>query len=110
MCSLEPSRQSRGYFVPLDYQGQEYYDTTFKYIPAGEEVNPDWEKLPDLYEGDVNDEDTSIKPVIHTIDNDGTHHYYDLSGRKLSRKPQKGLYIDNGKKRISKEKKYESTC
>jgi hypothetical protein len=95
--------QFRGYFVPLQYQGSDDYDTKFMYIPAGEdEVNPDWEKLPDLFAGDINDVGTGIKPVIHTIDSDGTHLYYDLSGRKLSRKPQRGIYIDNGKKRINK--------
>ena len=97
--------QFRGYFVPFDYQGANEYDTKFMYITAGEdEVNPDWEKLPDLYVGDINDDGTGIKPVIHTIDGDGTHQYYDLSGRKLSRKPQRGIYIDNGKKRINKQK------
>lgn len=95
--------QFRGYFVPLDYQGQDDYNTKFMYIPAGEdEINPDWEKLPDLFAGDINDGGTGIKPVIHTIDSDGTHLFYDLSGRKLSRKPQRGIYIDNGKKRINK--------
>jgi hypothetical protein len=44
-----------------------------------------------------------VKPgCTLTIDGEGTHEYYDLSGRKLSRKPQRGIYIDNGKKRINK--------
>ena len=95
--------QFRGYFVPLNDMGPDEYNTKFMYIPAGEdEENPDWEKMPNLYVGDISADATSIKPVIHTIDNDGTHHYYDLSGRKLSGKPQRGIYIDNGKKRISK--------
>ena len=73
----------------------------FKSIPAGEdEVIPDWEKLPDEFVGDISDFTTGINPVIRTIDNDGTHQYYDLSGRKLNSKPQKGIYIDNGKKRV----------
>ena len=83
--------------------GPDEYNTKFMYIPAGEdEENPDWEKMPNLYVGDISADATSIMPVIHTIDNDGSHHYYDLSGRKLSGKPQRGIYIDNGKKRISK--------
>ena len=94
--------QFRGYFVPLDYQGANEYDTKFMYIPVGEdEGNPDWEKMPDIYVGDINDDGTSIRPVIHTIDKDGNHQYYDISGRKLNRKPQRGIYIDNGVKRIS---------
>jgi hypothetical protein len=93
--------QFRGYFVPLDDQEAYEYDTKFMYLPAGEDdLNPDWEKLPDEFVGDISDDATGIKPVIHTIDSDGTHQYYDLSGRKLSSKPQKGIYIDNGKKRV----------
>lgn len=95
--------QFRSYFVPLEYKGPYAYETKFKYLPAGEDVvNPDWEKLPDEYVGDINEDGTGINPVIHTIDGDGTHQYYDLSGRKLPGKPQKGIYIDNGVKRIKK--------
>ena len=39
---------------------------------------------------------------IRTIDADGTEHYYDMNGRLLSGKPQKGMYIHNGKKYINK--------
>ena len=40
---------------------------------------------------------------IRTIDADGTEHYYDITGRLLNGKPsQKGIYIHNGKKYISK--------
>lgn len=40
---------------------------------------------------------------IRTIDADGTEHYYDINGRLLNGKPsQKGIYIHNGKKYISK--------
>lgn len=45
---------------------------------------------------------TGIAPTIHTIDSDGTHRYYDLQGRQLSSKPQKGIYIENGIKRVAK--------
>ena len=36
--------------------------------------------------------------IIRTYDNDGSERYYDINGRRLSGKPQKGLYIHNGKK------------
>ena len=39
---------------------------------------------------------------IETIDKDGTHRYYDLNGRELPGKPDKGIYIYNGKKYVSK--------
>jgi hypothetical protein len=47
-------------------------------------------------------EATTIDTVIRTIDADGTEHYYDMNGRLLSGKPQKGMYIHNGKKYINK--------
>lgn len=47
-------------------------------------------------------EATTIDAVIRTIDADGTEHYYDMNGRLLSGKPQKGMYIHNGKKYINK--------
>lgn len=34
--------------------------------------------------------------VIRTTDKDGTEYYYDLNGRRLNGKPQRGLYIYNG--------------
>ena len=52
------------------------------------------------YDFEVEDDATSIRPVIHTIDLDGTEHLYDLSGRPLNSKPTKGAYIKNGKKYI----------
>lgn len=47
-------------------------------------------------------EATAVDAVIRTIDADGTEHYYDMNGRLLSGKPQKGMYIQNGKKYINK--------
>ena len=50
----------------------------------------------------VLDETNDIQQ-IRTIDADGTEHYYDINGRLLNGKPsQKGIYIHNGKKYISK--------
>ena len=44
------------------------------------------------------DDATDITPtVIRTVDHDGSQQYYDLSGRRLSDKPQRGLYICNGR-------------
>lgn len=40
--------------------------------------------------------------TIHTIDADGTHHYFDLLGRPLLHKPEQGVYIDNNKKVLAK--------
>ena len=64
--------------------------------------------LPDalniLYNADI-PTPTSIPSgieTIHTIDADGTHHYFDLLGRPLNRKPEQGIYIDNGQKIMAK--------
>lgn len=46
-------------------------------------------------------EDVTGIDTIETIDNDGTHRYYDLNGRELPGKPEKGIYIHNGKKFIA---------
>ncbi len=40
--------------------------------------------------------------TIETIDLDGTARYYDLNGRELPGKPEKGFYIHNGKKYYNK--------
>jgi len=62
--------------------------------------------MPDLlFAGDIKASDigpTAITPSIHTIDTDGTHRYYDLKGRQLKSKPQKGIYIENGIKHVGK--------
>ena len=40
--------------------------------------------------------------TIKTIDRDGTENIFDLSGRKLERIPDTGIYILNGRKYIKK--------
>ncbi len=40
--------------------------------------------------------------TIRTIDRDGTEQIFDFSGRKLQRIPERGVYIKNGKKYVSK--------
>ena len=44
-------------------------------------------------------EDTGI---IHVKEDDGSHRYFDLHGHPLPGRPDKGIYIDNGKKLIKK--------
>ena len=58
----------------------------------------------DTYDGDdASLYPTAVSPIIHTVDIDGTHRYFDLQGRPLSTPPAKGAYIDNGIKRINKK-------
>lgn len=54
------------------------------------------------YDPDDGNGPNAIEPVVRTIDNDGTEHYFDLSGRLLPGRPAKGIYIHNGKKYSNK--------
>ena len=58
-----------------------------------------------LYEADIPTptEPTGINPIIQTIEADGTSRYFDLQGRMLNGKPDKGIYIKDGKKIIMKD-------
>ena len=58
-----------------------------------------------LYEADIPTPESisvGIQPTIITIDSDGTSRYFDLQGRMLNGKPDKGLFIENGKKTVNK--------
>ena len=46
----------------------------------------------------IDNTSTDIQPTIRAIDTDGTSRYFDLQGRLLNGQPDKGLYIENGKK------------
>ncbi|MBP5713622.1 MAG: hypothetical protein J6X07_02855 [Prevotella sp.] len=48
----------------------------------------------------IESESTGIQPTLRAIDADGTSRYFDLQGRMLNGKPNKGVYIENGKKVI----------
>ena len=77
----------------------------FTFTGVGESLETgEIEEFPIInFEGDIlNDPSTGISPIIHTIEADGTHCYFDLQGRQLDSKPLKGLYIENGKKYINK--------
>lgn len=53
------------------------------------------------YEGDIPftaSAPSGIQPTIRTIDANGTSRYFDLQGRMLNGKPDKGIFIENGKK------------
>ena len=41
---------------------------------------------------------TGIQPTLRTIDADGTSRVFDMQGRQLNGKPDKGLYIIDGRK------------
>ena len=80
---------------PLAYVGpfRAYFQAT--------DGNANTRSLAMMFSGNYNPDEGSganaIEPVVRTIDNDGTEHYFDLNGRLLNDKPQKGIYIQNGK-------------
>ena len=92
----------RAYYVPKEFTDYRNYDTKFTVLGAGGDPAETWYRLPGGYAGEVDyNGETGIRPVIHTIDADGTNTYYDLQGRRISngQKPTtKGIYINNGKK------------
>ena len=64
---------------------------------AGEDGNEDNMD----YEGDIpftESNPSGIQPIIRTIDANGINRYIDLQGRMLNGKPDKGIFIENGKK------------
>ena len=67
---------------------------------TGENVN--YDNLD--YEGNIpyGSTPTDIEPTIRTVDADGTSRYFDLQGRLLNGKPDKGLFIENGKKAVNR--------
>ena len=97
----------RAFYEPLEFIGNWVYDSKFVYVENGEEYDPTLQDFPaDTFDSDLpdygDDDPTAIKPVIHTIDRDGTDRYFDLQGRLLSGKPSKGIYIYKGKKQVIK--------
>ena len=73
-----------------------------RFYEPGDNGRGDVEEKSDLiYIGDLiggADGATGIVPTIRTIDRDGTENFFDLQGRRLNSKPNKGIYIENGKK------------
>ena len=94
-------RQNPYEYKPYEESDQARSIVTRFYSQNGEDRGEVTEK-PDLsYIGDWNGAPTAM-PVIHTIDHDGTHNYFDMQGRQLNGKPDKGIYIENGKKYIAR--------
>jgi len=97
----------RCFFSAKESMGNGVYATLFEEHEEGEEEFDITNFPADVFAGDADfsgydDEETGI--ILHTIDADGTHRYFDLQGRPLGdKKPTKrGLYLINGKKVIVK--------
>ena len=95
----------RAFYVPLKHTGNWIYDMKYIYSESGEEVGRMTNFPTDSFDSDLldyDDESSGVSPVIHTIDHDGTHRYYNMQGVLLPGRPSNGMYISNGKKIISK--------
>ena len=89
----------RAFYEPKNHQsiGSKSCDILFIKTLAGDLDDLEFEAFPADAFGD--DGTTGINsPVFHVIEADGSHRYFDLQGRQLNDKPNKGLYIHNGKK------------
>jgi len=73
------------------------YKTMFKTSDqqgSGTSENINYDQLD--YEGNIpylENAPTGIEPTLRTIDADGTSRYFDMQGRQLNSKPDKGLFI-----------------
>ena len=94
----------RAYFQPLVHKNNHVYTPKFIYTePGGNDIN-EMEDFPaDTFDSvmqpyDDDSETDAVEPLLHTIDRDGTHRYFDLQGRPLEHRPDKGIYIEQGRK------------
>ena len=97
----------RCFFSAKESMGNGVYATLFEEHEEGEEEFDITNFPADVFAADADfsgydDEGTGI--ILHTIDADGTHRYFDMQGRPLGdKKPtKKGLYLINSKKVIIK--------
>lgn len=93
----------RAFYEPLEFIGNWVYTAKLVYTENGEYDDPTPQDFPaGSYDSDLpnygDGDPVGINPVIHTIDRDGADQYYDLQGRLLNGKPNKGIYIYKGKK------------
>jgi hypothetical protein len=98
--------QSDGWWHKVPQNQPLAYVGPFRAFFQATDGNANTRSLAMMFSGNYTPDEGSganaIEPVVRTIDNDGTEHYFDLSGRLLNDKPQKGIYIQNGEKHINK--------
>ena len=80
------------------FDGRNRYYTVFKEYVQGDDDNPIVDFPAAFYDADNDYKGVGIH--FQTVEKDGVHRYYDLQGRPLKERPEKGIYIDNGKKII----------
>ena len=91
-----------GYFTALEPIGTSF---KMKFIQTenGEETGEETDFPADLFDSDFDlDDETGIQAIENGQWSMVNGQWYDLQGRQLSGKPNKGIYIQNGKKIIIK--------
>ena len=97
----------RAMYCANEFTGNNVYKSLFRqWVQGDDDDNPFLEFPSDGFEGDTDipDEDG----IMHVVDSDGSHEYFDRHGRKLNSKPTtQGVYIErmqgkNGKKMMKK--------
>ena len=105
ICSDSPAERNgylgafRAFYEPKNHQsiGQKSCSVMFIKSLAGDESSSELQAFPaDSFE---DEQTTGIDaPIFHVIEADGSHRYFNLQGQQLNGKPDKGIYIYNGKK------------
>lgn len=91
----------RSFYEPKNHQSIGSKDFKIVIIPSLAGDLDEYEIQPFPAEVFVEDVMTGIdSPIIQVIESDGSNRYFDLQGRQLSGKLNKGIYIKNGKKYI----------
>ena len=76
----------------------------YTYMGNADDETGEVEEFPSAdFENDFfSGEETTISPIIRTIEADGSSRYFDLQGRQLTAPAAKGIYIRDGKKVMNK--------
>ena len=92
----------RGYFSASEPLDSEIYKMKFIQTENGVETGEETDFPADEFDSDCNIEDATGIYTMSDVRSKMEEVYFDLQGRKLSGKPNKGIYIQNGKKIIIK--------
>ena len=92
----------RAYFSPLEPTMSSVYQIKFIRTENGEEVGEVVDFPADQFDFDFDLDDETGIDMMSDVRSKMEDAWYDLQGRKLSGKPNKGIYIQNGKKIIIK--------
>ena len=97
--------QSDGLWQKVPQNEPQAYVAPFRAYFQATSPDGNASSLVTMFGGSFNPDEGSgpnaIEPVVRTIDCNGTERVFDLSGRRIDG-AQKGIYIQNGKKYISK--------